>query len=85
MCNKIIYKDKITIPKIKLRDYSRFSADRLNYDLSQVDWNDIILNRGNDMDKIFSSFYNKCNKIVNKHAPMRAISQRKAKQLSKHG
>ena len=35
------------------------------------------------MDRLFSSFYNELNKIVNKHAPMKVISQRKAKQLSK--
>ena len=34
------------------------------------------------MDKLFSSFYNKINKIVNKHAPMKVLSQPKAKQLS---
>ena len=39
-------------------------------------------NGGNDVDKLFSSFYNKLNKIVNKHAPMKVLSQRKAKQLS---
>ena len=35
------------------------------------------------MDKLFSSFYSKFNKLINKHAPMKAISNRKAKQLSK--
>lgn len=40
-------------------------------------------NGGNDVDKLFSSFYNKLNKIVNKYAPMKVLSQRKAKQLSK--
>ena len=36
-------------------------------------------------DKLFSTFYNKYNKIVNKHAPFKRISNRKAKQLSKPG
>ena len=35
------------------------------------------------MNKLFSSFYNKYNAIVNKHAPMKNLSKRKAKQLSK--
>ena len=35
------------------------------------------------MDKLFSSFYNKLNKYVNKHAPMKLISKRKVKQFSK--
>ena len=35
------------------------------------------------MNKLFSSFYNKYNTIVDKHAPMKKLSNRKAKQLSK--
>ena len=71
------------VQKTKFRDYSRFSADRFNDDLSQLDWNNILSNANNDMDKLFSSFYNKFNKIVNKHAPMKTLSHRKAKQFSK--
>ena len=32
---------------------------------------------------MFSSFYSEFNKVVNKHAPMRTLSRRKAKQCSK--
>ena len=67
--------------KTKIRDYSRFSADCFNDDLFQVDWNNILSNASNDIDKMFSSFYNKLNKILNKHAPMKTLSYRKAKQL----
>ena len=35
------------------------------------------------MNKLFSSFYKKYNTIVNKHAPMKTLFNRKAKQLSK--
>jgi len=35
------------------------------------------------VDNLFSSFYNKFNKLINKHVPMKTISNRKAKQLSK--
>ena len=35
------------------------------------------------MNKLFSSFYNVYDTIVNKHAPMKKLSNRKAKQLSK--
>ena len=66
-----------------MRDFSRFSADCFNDDLSQADWNAILQNGTNDANKLFSSFYNTFNKIVNKHAPMKTISHRKAKQLSK--
>ena len=67
----------------KVRDFSQFSADRFNYDLSQVEWGSILSNATNDMDKMFSSFYSEFNKTVNKYAPMRKLSRRKAKQCSK--
>ena len=35
------------------------------------------------MNKFFSSFYNGLNKLTNKHAPLKNISKRKAKQLNK--
>ena len=60
----------------KMRDFSRFSADCFNDDLSQADWNAILQNGANDANKLFSSFYNTFNKIVNKHAPMKTISHR---------
>ena len=47
--------------KTKVRDYSQFSADCFNYDLSQVKWSNIISNATNDIVKMFSSFYNELN------------------------
>ena len=67
-----------------MRDFSRFSRDSFNFDLSNVDWN-ALLNKKKPCyaDNLFSSFYNKFNKLISKHAPMKTISNRKAKQLSK--
>ena len=76
-------KDKIRVKKSKMRDFSRFSSDRLHADLSNVNWNALFSNESSDVNKVFSSFYNKFNKLVNKHAPMKTISNRKAKQFSK--
>lgn len=76
-------KDKIRVKKSKMRDFSRFSSDRLYADLSSVNWNALFSNESSDVNKVFSSFYNKFNKLVNKHAPMKTISNRKAKQFSK--
>ena len=36
-----------------------------------------------NVNNLFSSFYNKLNKIVNKHAPFKSISRRKVKCFSK--
>ena len=37
----------------------------------------------NDVNKSFSVFYNKLNKLLNKHAPFKPISKRKKKRLLK--
>ena len=72
-------KEKIKIKKkVKLQDFSRFSAE-----LSGVNWNVPPITGACDVDNLFSSFYNKFNKIVNKYAPLKALSKRKVKQLCK--
>ena len=77
-------KEKIKIKKkVKLRDFSRFSAECFNAELSGVNWNVPAITGTCDVDNLFSSFYNKFNKIVNKYAPLKALSKRKAKQLCK--
>ena len=76
-------KVKTRVKKSKMRDFSRFSSDRLNADLSNVDWDALFANEPSDVNSVFSSFYNKFNKLINKHAPMKTISNRKAKQFSK--
>ena len=48
-----------------------------------MDWNALFVNDSCDVNSVFSSFYNKYNKLINKHAPMKTISKRKAKLLSK--
>ena len=67
----------------KVRNFSKFSSRSFIADLIQVDWDEITA-RGTDyINKIFSSFYNKLNKIVNKHAPFKTMSKRRKKKLSK--
>ena len=84
LCITTSAKDKLQqVKNVKIRDYSRFSAYRFNDELSEVDWNRIIVNGTNCVKKLFSSFYNKYNTIVNKHATMKKLPNRKAKQLSK--
>ena len=64
-------KGKIRVKRSKMRDFSRFSSDRLHADLSNVNWNALFSNESSDANNVFSSFYNKFNKLVNKHAPMK--------------
>ena len=75
--------DKTKAKNVKMRDFSNFSSDSFNDDLSKVNWNALFVNDSRDVNSVFSSFYNKFNKLINKHAPMKTISKRKAKLLSK--
>ena len=61
----------------------KFSEEKFVNDLSQLHWESILSESSNDVNKSFSTFYNKLNRIVNKHAPINTISKRKAKQLNK--
>lgn len=67
--------------KYKIRDYSNFSEECFINDVSETDWDNSMAN--GSVDKCFSSFYNKLNKLINKHAPFKTLSKRKAKQFSK--
>ena len=67
--------------KITSRDYSKYSEQRFLQDLSQLHWESLL--SGSDVNKLFSTFYNKLNKLINKHAPLRSLSKRKIKRLSK--
>ena len=46
-------KAKTRVKKSKMRDFSRFSSDRLNADLSNVDWSALFANESNDEQHIF--------------------------------
>ena len=63
----------------KICDFSKFSADQFKKELSEVDWECILINPH----KLSSTFYKKFNKIVNKHTAITKLSKRKAKHLSK--
>ena len=56
----------------KYRDFSFFSDDAFLHDLIQIDWDNPI--NENDVEKSFSFFFNKTNKILNKHAPLKTTT-----------
>ena len=66
----------------KTRDFSYFSENSFADELSQFDWDSI---SGAQIDPChsFSSLYNKVNKLLNKHAPYKTLSQRRVKQMQK--
>ena len=67
----------------KFRDFSRFSESAFNKDLIESVWECLSKCDSNNVNKIFSTFYNKTNKLIDKHAPLRTASKRKTKQLLK--
>ena len=58
-------------PFITLSARLQRNLHHFNDELSEVDWNRIIANGTNCVNKLFSSFYNKYNTIVNKHTPVK--------------
>ena len=67
--------------KTKVRDYSTFNANFFIDDLQNINWNNIC--KHTDANQSFSRFYKCVNKTINKHAPLRSISNRKQKFLAK--
>ena len=67
----------------KARDFSSFSLNQFKTVISTINWIDITGNFGTNVNRAFSTFCKKLNKIVNKFAPIRELSNQKLKQLSK--
>ena len=67
----------------RIRDFSGFSEDAFNSELYNVLCNQINHGDSFDVDKAFSHFYDSLNVLVNKHAPLKAVSNRTRKQFSK--
>ena len=65
------------------RLFTTWWTNRLERCWNNHDWENFISNSSNNVNKLFSSFYNGLNKLTNKHAPLKNISKRKAKQLNK--
>jgi hypothetical protein len=66
-----------------MRDFSRFSENKFINEVRQIRWNIVIEKHRRNVDKLFSSFYNKLNKLVNKHVPRKNVTKRDMKNFSK--
>ena len=73
-------RDRIKPAKRKIPNFFR---DSFTQNVNQIDWQSIIANGINDIDYIFSSFYSKYAKIINKHAPIKQIFRRQLKRFFK--
>ena len=68
VCNALGNKSKFMPPKVKLRDYSKFSESQFLNHLAQLNWESV---EGDDIITSLSVFYNKLDRVVNKHAPLK--------------
>lgn len=57
-----------------------FNANRFLSELQEIECSNL---SDNDANKSFATFYKKINSLVNKHAPMKTLSKRREKILSK--
>lgn len=76
------YKESLNV-KNKFRDYTCFSEVKFLADLSNIKWMETLSATNSNVDKLFSTFYNKLNQVVNTHAPFKPVSKRKLRRLSK--
>ena len=68
-----LLKSKRLTGKQKNRDFSNFPENDFIAELTHTNWDwDCIVQ--NNTDRSFSTFYNKLNKILKKHAPMKTPS-----------
>ena len=66
-----------------IRDFSNYSGEKFLNKLSQVDLMGTISKT--DVNKSFSTFYNKLNKLLNKRAPLKPVSKRSLKDNKNPG
>ena len=60
--------------------YSNFNVNRFLSELQEIEWSNL---SDNDANKSFPTFYKKINSLVNKHAPMKTLSNRLSDRLRK--
>lgn len=65
-----------------IRDYTHFNQSDLVDEVAAINWETVLPN-ADDVNIYFDSFYDKLTEIVDKHVPIKKISKRRAKLLSK--
>ena len=75
VCNALGNKSKSMYPKVKLRDYSKFSESQFLNHLAQLNWESV---EGDDINACFSAvFNNKLDRVVHKHARLKSVQNEK--------
>ena len=82
--NFLIINSLSTLPKnieISRRDYSQFNQSNLINDVESVDWS--FNSSSNDVNVMFDTFYSRLSNIIDRHIPIKKLSAKEIKQLSK--
>ena len=69
--------------KTMYRKFSRDTEENIHSELSEINWDLVMRNCGDNANAGFSKFFNSLNKVVNKHAALLPLSKCEAKQFSK--
>ena len=77
-----------TLPKnYKLfkRDYSKLDSEALISEVENVNWSEVLGSESGatDVNTVFQNFYDHISEIINKHVPIRKLSRKEIKSLSK--
>lgn len=67
--------------KLYKRDYSHFNSQHLSSEFQLIDWQSVFLDQ--DASSMFSTFYNKISVIIDKHIPVKQLSEKECRFLSK--
>ena len=79
-------KQKNYLPKnhnIKIRDFDNIDYDKINYELSSINWNFTNNSKNSDVNQDTLTFINDVNSIIDKYAPLRKIKNKEYKLRNK--
>ena len=67
------------------RDYSKLDSEALISEVGNVNWSEVLGSESGatDVNTLFQSFYDRITEIINKYAPIRKLSRKEIKSLSK--
>jgi len=67
------------------RDYSRLDNEALISEVSKVNWSEVLINESevSDVNTVFQNFYLCISELIYKHAPLRKLTRKEIKSLSK--
>ena len=86
--NFLIINKFSTLPKnfkMYKRDYSKFNKEALISELNNINWNDVLYveNYSNNVNSLFESFHSYITKCIDKYVPLRKLTRKEIRSLTK--